>query len=72
MDFSRINQATAQSFNEQKNLIKRIGKGQAVHCQQCGQLLQLRVPGKDASADSQRYGIFCPKKCTDIELEFEA
>lgn len=76
MDFSHINKDSAKSFNEQKNLIKRMGKGQRVNCPKCGQSLQLRVPGKQQATeqhgDEPRYGIYCPKKCTDIELEFEA
>ncbi|MCL1037611.1 hypothetical protein L2725_10770 [Shewanella corallii] len=77
MDFTQINKDSARSFNEQKNLIKRMGKGQRVSCPECGQSLQLRVPGKQQAAEEnksgeQKYGIYCPKKCTDIELEFEA
>ncbi|MGI2260143.1 hypothetical protein [Shewanella sp. GXUN23E] len=74
MDFSQINKLSAKSFNDQKNLIKRIGKGQTVHCADCGQVLQLRVPGKNPRQQEQEalYGIHCPRGCTDIELEFEA
>ena len=71
MDFSRINKDSTKSFNDQKNLIKRMGKGQQSTCPKCGQILQLRVPGKQLAAEEQKYGIYCPKKCTDIELEFE-
>ena len=70
MDFSQVNKLSAKSFNDQKSLIKRIGNGQTVHCADCGQVLQLRVPGK-SQRDDARYGIRCTKGCTDIELEFE-
>ncbi|MCG9696086.1 hypothetical protein [Shewanella sp. Isolate11] len=69
LDFSAINSSTAKSFNEQKNLIKRLFKGKSANCEVCQQPLQLIVP-----ADNQtrgKYGVFCKKGCTDIELEME-
>ncbi|QYK00412.1 hypothetical protein [Shewanella psychrotolerans] len=69
MDFSAINKTTAKSFNEQKNLIKRLFKGNTVQCEVCKQPLQLIVPtDKQASG---KYGVFCKNGCTDIELEME-
>lgn len=69
MDFSNINKTTTQSYNEQKNMIKRVFKGQSVFCRKCGQtlLLKLPVPNQPASIS----GIYCKKGCTDIELDME-
>ncbi|MCE9678114.1 hypothetical protein LZP69_02750 [Shewanella sp. AS1] len=70
LDFSGINKTTAKSFNEQKNLIKRLFKGNTVLCDVCRQPLQLVVP---VESDTEgKYGVFCKKGCTDIELEMEA
>ncbi len=66
LDFSAINQATAQSFNEQRRLIKRIGQGETVLCATCQQPLTLSV-----SSDGEA-GVSCAKACTDISLELEA
>lgn len=65
MDFSAINKTTAKSFNEQRNLIKRIGKGATVLCVNCQQPLTLSV-----SSDGQP-GVSCQKGCTEIGLEIE-
>jgi hypothetical protein len=69
IDFSMINQTTAKSFNEQKNLIKRLFKGNTVLCETCKQPLKLVVPKVKDSGKT--YGVFCKKHCTDIELELE-
>ena len=68
--FAVLNQSTASSFNEQKNLIKRVFKGKPVQCPSCNQTLKVILP-ETAKAD-QAAGIFCPKGCTDIELDIEA
>ena len=69
VDFTHINQTTTQSYNEQKNLIKRVFKGQTVSCKKCGQALLLKLPKTDASAGLS--GIYCKKGCTDLELDME-
>lgn len=69
MDFSHVNQQTTKSFNEQKNLIKRVFKGKPVNCPTCQQQLTMLLP-EDASP-SQAAGIYCKKGCTDIELTLE-
>ena len=69
IDFSMINQTTAKSFNEQKNLIKRLFKGNTVLCEACDQPLRLIVPTEKNTG--KKYGVFCKKHCTDIELELE-
>jgi hypothetical protein len=65
LDFSTINKTSAKSFNEQRNLIKRIGKGETVLCATCKQPLTLSV------ASSGEPGISCKKGCTHISLELE-
>ena len=67
LDFSAINKTTAKSFNEQRNLIKRLFKGNAAQCDTCKQPLQLVVPTEKAKTG--HYGVFCKKGCTDILLE---
>ncbi|RTR38406.1 hypothetical protein EKG38_12855 [Shewanella canadensis] len=69
IDFSNINKTTAKSFNEQKNLIKRLFKGNTVLCETCKQPLKLIVPTENGA--EKKYGVFCKKHCTDIELEIE-
>lgn len=64
--FAVLNQTTATSFNEQKNLIKRVFKGKPVQCPNCKQTLKMVLP-EQAKAE-----IYCPKGCTDIELDMEA
>ncbi|GIU09505.1 hypothetical protein TUM4261_17920 [Shewanella sp. c952] len=69
MDFSVINDTTAKSFNEQKNLIKRVFKGNTVLCPICKQALEMKLPTKDQQETIS--GIRCKKGCTDIELDME-
>ncbi|MPY22438.1 hypothetical protein FM037_08395 [Shewanella psychropiezotolerans] len=69
LDFSAINKTTAKSFNAQKNLIKRLFKGNTVLCETCKQPLKLIVPTD--KQQTGKYGVFCNKGCTDIELELE-
>jgi len=66
LDFTSINKSSAKSFNEQKNMIKKIGKGQTVLCATCAQPLQLSV-----SSEAEN-GVQCLKGCTQISLEVEA
>ncbi|WP_025822649.1 hypothetical protein [Shewanella marina] len=70
IDFSTLNKSTAKSFNDQKNLIKRLFKGQTVACEQCKQPLQLTLPANKNQLDNQ-HGIKCKKGCTDIQLEVD-
>ena len=65
LDFSTINKSSAKSFNEQKNMIKKIGKGQTILCVTCKQPLQLSVSIDDET------GVRCPKGCTSVDLEVE-
>lgn len=65
LDFSAINKSSAKSFNEQRNLIKRIGKGETVLCATCQQPLTLSVSSQGEP------GVSCEKGCTHICLELE-
>ena len=65
LDFSAINKSTAKSFNEQRNLIKRIGKGETVLCAVCKQPLTLSVSSEGEP------GVSCKNNCTCINLELE-
>ncbi|MDB2387014.1 hypothetical protein N9W21_06680 [Shewanella sp.] len=67
IDFSVINDNTAKSFNEQKQLIKRVFKGNTVLCPTCNQALVMKLPVKDQQESVS--GIRCKKGCTDIELD---
>lgn len=74
MDFSKINKYSRQSFLSQQTVIKKLAKGQAVYCDVCHLPLSLCVPSKNTNKNIDKqpiYGIFCPKKCTYIELEFD-
>jgi len=66
LDFSAINKSTAKSFNEQRNLIKKIGKGETVLCATCRLPLTLSVSSQGEP------GVSCEKGCTCIALELEA
>ena len=66
LDFSEINKATAKSFNEQRNLIKKMGQGATVLCATCQQPLTLSV------SSAGEPGVTCEKGCTRISLELEA
>ena len=65
IDFSQINKAAADSFNLQRNVIKRLAKGQKVLCEKCQQPLMLTVISEGES------GVQCTKGCTQINLELD-
>ena len=64
MDFSAVNKSAANSFNQQKALIKKVLAGKTVHCNNCKTLISVK-----AVADS--VVIKCEKNCTDIKLDAE-
>lgn len=68
LDFSKINKLTALSFKEQRQMIKKLGKGDTVLCQLCNKPLTLTSVTKNK--DTQNNGVRCQKGCTDISLEF--
>lgn len=65
LDFSQINKNAANSFNEQRNVIKKIGRGDTVLCPTCQQPFKLSVSLLGKS------GLSCAKGCTNIALELE-
>lgn len=65
IDFSQINKNTADSFNQQRNIIKHLAKGKMVLCEQCQQPLTLKVTSEGES------GVWCAKGCTQINLELD-
>jgi len=75
LDFSQINDPAEKSFTHQKNLIKRVLKGTPSQCPSCKQALKLQLPPANKQAikpSDKAAGIYCPKGCTDIELDMEA
>ncbi|MCT8987198.1 hypothetical protein [Shewanella phaeophyticola] len=74
LDFSAVNGSTLASFNQQKNLIKRMLKGNSATCADCNKPLTLQLPpnSKNAKPAAKAPGIYCAKGCTDIELDMEA
>ncbi len=63
IDFSAINKSAANSFKQQRELIKRLGGGETVLCDSCNQPLTLSVSSRGEP------GVSCSKGCTDIGLE---
>jgi DNA-binding protein YbaB len=64
MDFSALNKSAANSFNQQKSLIKMVLAGKKVKCNNCNTLISVHT-----GADSVM--IKCEKDCTDIKLDAE-
>jgi len=64
MDFSALNKSAANSFNQQKSLIKKVLAGKMVRCNNCKTLISI-----NAVADSVM--IKCEKNCIDIKLDAE-
>lgn len=66
MDFSKLNKHFANSFNQQKALLKKLMSGKEVKCDTCQGIIRLEM---DAT---QGIGIArCEKGCTDIELNIQ-
>jgi len=63
--FSELKKNSTKSFNDQKALIKKVMSGRHMQCEICGQPLLLMLPN-----DSDKPGIYCKKRCTDINLDF--
>ncbi len=63
MDFSAINKKQADSFAQQKRLLKQLSQGKAVYCEQCRTRITLAVetPGLAQAK--------CTQGCTDILLQ---
>jgi len=65
INFSQKNKTAADSFKQQREVIKRIGKGETVVCEQCQLPLTLTVTNEGES------GVQCNKGCTQINLELD-
>ena len=63
LDFSALNKNAADSYHQQRNLIKKVCKGELINCQHCQLIISL-IPAQDGIAF-----IRCNKGCTNIELE---
>ncbi len=65
MDFDALNKKFANSFNEQKALIKKLSQGKQVRCPDCGQVIALSL----IAGQEKRAAAKCPKGCTTIEFD---
>jgi hypothetical protein len=65
LDFSALNKQAANSFHQQRNLIKKVCRGDKVLCSHCQQPLVLKPPSNKVAL------ISCTKGCTSIELEID-
>lgn len=65
LDFSVLNKASANSFNQQRNQIKKVLRGDKVQCEQCNQSLML------VSTTTEQAIISCKKGCTKIDMEID-
>ena len=64
MDFSSLNKLSANTFNKQKALIKKVLAGKSVSCPTCQQPIAVNQV-------EDRVSIMCAKGCTDILLDKE-
>ncbi|KPH56746.1 hypothetical protein AMS58_20385 [Pseudoalteromonas porphyrae] len=65
MDFSALTKKSSASFNQHKNLLKKLAKGQTVKCEKCQGVLTL-----DLKTQQHGKGIAkCPQNCTEIILD---
>lgn len=62
--FKRLSKQSAQSFHQQKKLITKLMRGEAVKCEVCQQNIAIIPASKDQPLKLQ-----CEKKCTDLELD---
>ena len=65
LDIDAFNKKRAAAFNQHKNIVKKLSKGQTLLCEQCNTPLQLDLKGQDKSKGQ----VSCAKGCTSIELE---
>lgn len=65
LDFSALNKQRADSFQQQRQLIKRVLRGERVVCQECQQ--SLSVVTTELEAENL---IKCVRGCTSILLQF--
>lgn len=63
LDFSALNKDAAASFNQQRNLIKKVLKGQQALCEYCNQSIVM------THSDKEQLSIGCTKGCTSITMD---
>lgn len=63
--FSELEKNSKNSFEKQKQMVKKVMAGQTVLCPKCQQPLFLALPECSAAP-----GIRCKKNCTDLQLDF--
>jgi hypothetical protein len=63
LDFSAFNKNAANSFNQQRNQIKKVLRGDNVLCEHCKQPLAL------IASDKAHAQIGCIKSCTIINMD---
>ncbi len=63
--FSALQKKSKSSFASQRQMMKKVMKGQTVLCSICQQPLYLSTPEDEGTS-----GIRCKKGCTDIHLDF--
>ncbi|MDP2560648.1 hypothetical protein [Psychrobium sp. 1_MG-2023] len=66
IDFSQQNRDAANSFHQQRNIIKKVCRGEKVNCEHCQQVLTLTPPVEGVAY------ISCQKGCTKVELELDS
>ncbi|NMM42572.1 hypothetical protein [Pseudoalteromonas arctica] len=65
MDFSALTKRSSASFNQHKNLLKKLAKGQAVKCEVCQGILTLDLKTQQPAKGVAK----CPNGCTEIVLD---
>lgn len=65
IDFSSLNKNASNSFNHQRNQIKKVLRGDSVLCEQCKQPLTL------IASDKAQAQIGCVKQCTLINMDID-
>lgn len=65
LDINAFNKQRAAAFNQHKNILKKLSKGQTLLCEQCSKPLLLDLNGQDKNKGL----VSCAKGCTRIELE---
>ncbi|WP_404342213.1 hypothetical protein [Pseudoalteromonas mariniglutinosa] len=65
MDFTTLNKKTSESFSKQRNILKKLAKGQTIHCESCNGVLTL-----DLLTNQAKQGVVrCQKGCTEVILD---
>lgn len=65
LDFSALNKNASTSFHQQRNLIKKVFKGDKVSCPTCNQPITM------LNSNKEQVHIGCKKGCTAINMDKE-